>query len=228
MERKIQVNAGDLEHIAAMGIGAVLLTLGVKRRGWGGAILAGAGLGMVGRGLQGYKRVFNAVGLPFEDKPVTLAKRALKIEKHIRIERSPEDLYAFWRKLSNLPSVMQHIVSVQENGRNRSHWVAKAPIGTIVEWDAEIINDVPNELIAWRSFEGSDVDNAGSVHFEPDGHGGTVLKLVIRYTPPADVWGARVAKLFGQDPAKEVEADLLAFKERIEAEGSIRPAGSEL
>src|SRR2546423_15259654 len=117
------------------------------------------------RGAKGYKRLYRIVGKEVPGKPVTLAKRALKIEQAIAVNRPPADLYSFWRNLENLPKVMSHLLSVQQGLDGRSHWVAKAPAVSVVEWDAQVINDLPDELIAWRSLEGSDVDNTGSVHF---------------------------------------------------------------
>src|SRR2546423_9525886 len=155
------------------------------------------------RGAKGYKRLYRIVGKKAPGKPVTLAKRPLKFDQAIAVNRPPADLYSFWRNLENLPKVMSHLLSVQQGLDGRSHWVAKAPAGTVVEWDAQVINDVANELIAWRSLEGSDVDNAGSVHFEALPEGGTRVCVVIRYTPPADILGAKMAKLFGADPEGE-------------------------
>ena len=216
------VNAGDLEHLGVMATGTALVAVGVTKRksaiGW---VLAGLGAAMLVRGSQGYKRLYKLAGRPLPGKPITLAKRAIKIEKTIAINRSPNELYDFWRNLENLPKVMSHLITVRQDLNAISHWVAKAPAGTIVEWDAMIINDIPNELIAWRSLEGSDVDNAGSVHFQPLPEGGTRLSVVIRYTPPADVLGAKVAKLFRADPENEVVQDLKRFKRMMETESLV-------
>src|SRR5262249_43303222 len=118
----------------------------------------------------------------------------------------------------NLPRFMKHLESVQVKGERRSRWMAKAPAGTRVEWDAEITEDRPNELIAWRSLEGADVDNSGSVRFEraPCGRG-AVVRVEMRYSPPAGVIGAGVAKLFGEDPEWQVKDDLRRFKQVMEA-----------
>src|SRR5438034_10305159 len=88
---------------------------------------------------------------------------------------------------------MSHLQSVKVLDDKRSHWVAKGPIGSDAEWDAEIINEIPNELIAWRSVDGSTVDNAGSVHFLPL-RGGTEVRVILRYYPPAGKLGAEIAK----------------------------------
>jgi uncharacterized membrane protein len=103
-------------------------------------------------------------------------------------------------------------------GEGRSHWVAKAPAGTTVEWDAEVYNEKENEMIAWRSLEGSQVDNAGSVHFTPaPGGRGTQVRVVLKYDPPAGVIGAAVARLFGESPAQQIDEDLRRFKQLMEA-----------
>jgi len=217
-----RINAGDLEHLGVLATGTALVAVGVTKRksaiGW---MLTGLGAAMLMRGAQGYKRLYPIIGKSLPGKPVTLARRAIKVEQTIAINRTPEDLYRFWRNLENLPKVMSHLLSVQQGLDGTSHWVAKAPVGTIVEWDAQIINDIPNELIAWRSLEGSDVDNAGSVHFQPMAEGACRVCVVIRYTPPADVLGAGLARLFGADPADEVAQDLKRFKRMMESESLV-------
>jgi uncharacterized membrane protein len=125
---------------------------------------------------------------------------------------------------------MDHLESVTVLDENRSHWVAKAPAGTTVEWDATINNEIDNQLIAWRSLAGADVNNAGSVHFTPLHNGEwTEVRVVLSYDPPAGKLGALVAKMFGEDPSKQVEDDLRRFKQVMEASEvpaeSTQPAG---
>jgi len=136
----------------------------------------------------------------------------------VTINSTPEKLYTFWRNFENLPRFMNHLKSVKVIDDTRSHWVAKGPARAKAEWDAEIINEIPNELIGWRSVDGSRVDNAGSVHFKKRGTGrrGTEVKVVLRYDPPAGGIGAAIAKLFGEDPAHQVQEDLRRLKELIE------------
>jgi uncharacterized membrane protein len=140
-----------------------------------------------------------------------------RVNKSIVINSSPEELYQFWRDFENLPRFMHHLESVRVEGEGRSHWVATAPAGTTVEWDAEITEDRPNELIAWRSLEGADVYNRGSVRFEraPGGRG-TIVRVEIDYDPPGGRLGAAVAKLFGEEPEQQVGSDLRRFKQVIE------------
>jgi uncharacterized membrane protein len=145
------------------------------------------------------------------------ARGAIHVRKSITVNRSPEEVYRFWRDFQNLPRFMQHLESVQVIDNNRSHWVARAPAGTTVEWDAEIVDDRPNELISWRSLEGADVDNRGSISFEsaPAGRG-TVVRVELQYNPPGGVLGATIAKLFGEEPEHQVYDDLHRFKQVVE------------
>jgi uncharacterized membrane protein len=140
-----------------------------------------------------------------------------RLTNSLVINRAPEELYQRWHDFESLPTFMHHLESVSVTGGGRSHWVAKAPAGTTVEWDAEVTEDRPNELIAWRSLEGADVYNAGSVRFEPAaGNRGTVVTVEIEYNPPGGLIGADIAKLFGEDPSQQVYADLRRFKQLVE------------
>jgi uncharacterized membrane protein len=146
------------------------------------------------------------------------ADGAIRVRKTILINRAPEEVYKFWRAFENLPLFMYHLESVQVTGERRSHWVAKAPAGACVEWDAEIVEDRPNEAIAWRTVEGSDVKHSGVVEFEraPGGRG-TFVEVELQYKPPAGVIGAALARLFGKEPGQQVQEDLRRLKQIMEA-----------
>ena len=120
---------------------------------------------------------------------------------------------------------MDHLESVTVLDENRSHWVAKAPVGTRVEWDAVIHNEIENELIAWRSLPKADVNNAGSVHFNSVGEGATEVRVVLSYQPPAGKLGAVVAKLLGEEPSTQVDDDLRRFKQVMET-GEVATTGA--
>jgi len=133
------------------------------------------------------------------------------------VNRTPEEVYQFWRNFRNLPRFMRHLESVEDYGDGRSHWKAKGPAGMEVEWDATIVADVPNEVITWRSLENSDVDNAGAVRFErAPGNRGTIIKVNLEYNPMAGPLGAAVAKLFGEEPEQQLDDDLRRFKQVME------------
>jgi uncharacterized membrane protein len=142
---------------------------------------------------------------------------SVRVEKSIAVNREPQECYAMWRNFENLPRFMRHLESVRLTGGNRSHWVAKAPAGMRVEWDAEVSHDEPNALIAWRSREGSDVENAGAVRFLPAPSGrGTVVSVKMQYKPPAGEIGAAIARIFGEEPEQQVREDLRRFRQVME------------
>ncbi len=152
-----------------------------------------------------------------EDGPVP-ERQGIEVRKSIQINRSPEELYRFWRNFQNLPQFMSNVESVQATGDRRSHWVIKGPAGKRIQWDAEIVEEQENSFIAWRSLEGAQVDNHGSVHFQsaPGGRG-TFVKVRILYNPPGGILGASVAKLFGRAPEQQVHEDLQHLKQIMEA-----------
>jgi uncharacterized membrane protein len=138
------------------------------------------------------------------------------VNKSIVVNASAEEVYSYWRDFENLPRFMRYLESVTVTGEGRSHWVAQAPGGS-VEWDAEVTEDRPNQLISWRSLEGSEVETSGTVSFEPAvGGRGTVIHVQLDYNPPGGPLGALFAKLFGEDPGAQMQIDLRRFKQVIE------------
>ena len=147
----------------------------------------------------------------------------------ITINASPDEVYARWRDFERLPEFMYHLESATAAGAGRWHWVAKGPAGTTVEWDAEVTEDVAGQSIAWRSVEGSSVDNAGSVRFRPaPGGRGTEVHVEIDYSPPGGAIGSAVDKVFGEEPNQQLADDLRRFKQLIEAGEIARSDGSPL
>ncbi len=145
------------------------------------------------------------------------AGAGVKVEHSITVNRSADELFSFWRNVENLPLVMRHLESVTRTGPGISRWVARGPLSKTVEWEAQIFNERPNELISWRSLEGSEVDTAGSIHFQPAPDGrGTEVRVVLKYNPPLGKLGSSVAWLFGSSAEKEIEADLQRFKLAME------------
>jgi uncharacterized membrane protein len=145
----------------------------------------------------------------------------------ITIKRPVEDVYRFWRDFTNLPSFMIHLVSVEPSGNGRSHWTANAPAGRTVEWDAEVVEDKPNERISWRSLEGSQVATTGSVRFTPTlRNDGTEVRVELSYDPPGGALGKLVAKLFGEEPQQQITDDLRRLKQVLETGEVVRTEGS--
>jgi uncharacterized membrane protein len=215
------LNVGDTERLASALGGGALAAYGLSRGTLGGLALAVLGGSLVQRGVTGHCSLYGALGVNTAEKHGARASipatHGVKVEHSITVLRPREELFRFWRNFENLPRVMRHLESVRNTGGNRSHWVARGPLGTRFEWDAEVITEKENELIGWRSLEGSEVDTAGSVHFIPaPGNRGTEVKVVLKYDPPAGKVGAAVARLFGQAPEQEIQEDLRRFKSVME------------
>jgi uncharacterized membrane protein len=206
-------NVGNIERIATAIGGGLLIVYGAKRRTPAGigAALAGAGLAL--RSATGHCPGYAAMGLSSAE-----SDRKLHLEKAVTIYRTADELYGYWRQFEDLPTFMEHLQSVVSLGEDRWHWVTNGPAGRVVEWDAEVTEDQPGRLIAWRSLPGSEVETSGVVRFEaaPGGRG-TVVHVTMDYTPPAGLLGAVVAKVFGEDPERQVEEDLRHFKQIMEA-----------
>lgn len=140
-----------------------------------------------------------------------------KIERSVTINRSPDELYSFWRRLENLPRFMSHIESISDQGDGISHWAMKTSHGRTLEWDARLIEDKPGQMLSWQSLEGADVDNAGSVWFTPaTGGRGTVVKVAMKYSPPGGKVGAIMAKLLGDSAEKQLAEDMFRLKALLE------------
>lgn len=223
-----ETNLSEVERWASAIGGGALAVYGVTRllsgSSLGGAVLALVGGALVYRGTTGHCNMYEALGINTArsegtDNPVVSvsATRGIKVEKSIEINKSPEEVFRFWRMFENLPRFMNHLESVTTTPSGRSHWVARAPAGTTVEWDAEVYNEKEGELIAWRSLDGADVDNAGSVRFDQAAGGrGTLVRVTLRYDPPGGALGAAVARLFGENPEQQIEEDLGRLKQVME------------
>lgn len=213
------VNVGPAERLASLVGGGILAAYGLSRGKASGMALALAGGALAYRGFTGHCSTYSLLGISSAyHRPGTSipSGQGVKIEESATIQRPANELFAFWRKLDNLPRVMRHLVSVTETGHKTSHWVAEGPTGN-VEWDAEIITERNNELIGWRSLEGSEVSTSGSVHFQPaPGNRGTEIKVVLSYKPPAGRIGAALAWLMGRDPQQEIREDLRNFQRMME------------
>jgi uncharacterized membrane protein len=153
----------------------------------------------------------------------TTAGGAVRIHRSITVGAPPDRLYAFWRDFTHLPHFMRRLESVQPVDERRSHWTAVGPRGARVEWDAEITQDRANELIAWRTTEGSDVHHEGAVRFMPaTGGRGTVVKVDMHYAIPGGALGAAIATLLGEEPGGHLQDDLRRFKQLIEVGEIVR------
>jgi uncharacterized membrane protein len=235
LDRHMLINAlsdsdrtlADWENSAFTLGGALLFLAGATRRSLPGAFLAVTAMPLLYRGLTGRWPGLFAPDTPSDDTRVALGgDRGFHVREAIRLERPVEDVFRFWRHLENLPRFMTYLEEVTEDGTGRSHWVAIGPGGLRVEWDAEIINEVENRVLGWRSLPESEVVTAGSVTFDRvrDGRS-TQVTVHLQYAPPAGRAGALVASLFGRAPSQTIRQDLQRFKQLLEA-GELAQSGS--
>jgi uncharacterized membrane protein len=215
-------NISDVEKWLSLAAGGGLLIYGLARfRRRGGWLLAAVGSALVERGATGHCRIYEALNVNTagtgEDTRRALGGPAgVIVEEAVVIHRPVEELYRFWRNLENLPRFMRHLESVERITDTLSRWRATGPGGTSVEWTAEVINEVANKVIGWRSIEGSDVVSAGSVNFEELAPGQTRVRVRMQYSPPGGKVGAALARLLGRDAGTEIREDLDRFKQLIE------------
>jgi len=212
-------SVADAKNWLALGTGALLLIVGASRRSLIGACLAASSAPLLYRGVTGrWPDVLSGHVPPDSTRAALAGERGFHVRESVRLELPVADVYRFWRRLENLPRFMTHLHRVTETPDGRSHWVAAGPAGLTVEWDAEVINEVENEVIGWRSLPGSDVVTAGSVNFNTARDGrSTQVSVHLQYAPPAGKAGALIASLFGREPSQTIREDLRHFKQLLEA-----------
>src|SRR5215831_2911277 len=220
-------NIGDGQRLLSIVAGLGFIIRGLKRPSVFGVILGMTGMSLVYRGACGYCPALAVMEIdangddrkpkrPGPRKMIT--ERATTIRGTIVINRPSAELYRFWRSFDNLPRVMSHLQSVFVINNRLSYWVGQTLVGgPTVEWDAEIVHDIENERIDWRSLADADLDHTGSVELAPSADGqSTTLTLTLYYVLPTGHFGTTVAEIFGEDPEDKIAQDLQRFKERIE------------
>ncbi|QSJ15779.1 cyclase [Nostoc sp. UHCC 0702] len=206
-----QGEAGEVERWASLIGGGALVLMGLRQGSLRGVLTALAGGGLLYQGATKQSTIQQAQEAMGINKPI-------KVEKTVTINKPADELYRFWHNFENLPTFMKHLKFVKVYNEKRSHWIANAPLGNNVEWDADILEDRENEFISWASVEGADVDNSGFVRFQKaPGDRGTEVKVVLEYNLPGGALAAAVAKIFGEEPEQQIGDDLRRFKMLMEA-----------
>ena len=227
----------NANRVIAVGTGAALLAYGAVRRSPAGAWIAAASVPFFYRAFAGHwpepfrsghwPEPFRSLGANGNTKRALSGDRGVHVREAVRLELPIHEVFTFWRRFENLPRFMRHLNSVREEGAGRSHWVAVGPLGFAVEWDADLINEVEDTVIAWRSLPGSDVTTAGSVNFDSvRGGRETQVTVNLQYAPPAGKAGAFVATLFGREPSQTIREDLRLLKQILEAGEIARAAAA--
>ncbi|MBA3351352.1 MAG: DUF2892 domain-containing protein [Blastocatellia bacterium] len=219
-------NVNNPERVASAVAGGAMLAYGIKHGGLTGTLLSAVGAGMLFRGATGHCPAYDAMGVNTADNsqssgrsPFTrgsLLSGKVHVTKALTINKSPAELYEFWRNFENLPIFMNHLESVTKTDEKTSHWKAKAPLGQTVEWDAEVTSDIPNQRIGWKSLEGAFIPNSGVVEFLPTRDRGTELKITMIYEAPGGKLGEWIAWALGEEPSLQIAEDLRRFKSLME------------
>ncbi len=217
-------------------IGGTILTVfgavvGIARRNPAGILVSLLGGGLIYQGTTGYSPLYRLLGT---NRAVRTNTQSVSVPQgqgeHVSavvvINRPVDELYSIWRNFQNLPQIMSHLEKVEVQDNQHSRWTVKSPVGTNVSWDAEIINDVENEVIGWRSLANAQVGNAGSVRFReaPYRKGSTEVRVTLEYVAPVQKLGVAVAKWLGQNPEQQLQDDLERFKMYLEND-EFKPAG---
>jgi uncharacterized membrane protein len=232
-DRHGRINIGRTERWLSLIAGGALAAYAIRRRTGASGAAALAGSALMYRGATGHCHVYQTLGINRSGYHATElgtgviadrgsdtrsrlgGQRGTLVDETVTINRPIAEVYRFWRNFENLPRFMRHLESVAMREAGISHWVAKGPAGTTVEWDARVIHDVDDKVIGWQSLEGSEVAMAGSVNFD-ETPGGTRVRVRLQYSPPAGKLGSAIAWLFGEEPSQQIREDLRRFKALLE------------
>jgi len=204
----MQSNWAPATRLLAALTGGALMGLGLRRRDALGLAAGTLGFGLMARGTTNLemRRILGVGG----------GRRAIDLYKTININAPVERVFEFWRNSHNFPHFMTNVREVRDLGNGRSQWTVAGPAGFLVKWNAALTEFIPNKIIAWKSEPGSAVANAGIVRFDPNDGVGTRITVRMTYNPPAGAIGHAFAKVFGADPKREMDQDLLRMKTMIE------------
>ena len=190
------------------GSAGALVGLGsLRQKGLIGAVGGLAGAALVARAVLNEK-MRKILGVDGSDD-------LFEVHKSLHVDAPVKAVFSFWNRVDNFPHFMRNVYEVVDRGSGRSHWTVSGPAGTTVEWEAEVVDRVENELIAWRTVEESSVHHAGVIQFAEEGENRTRVDVRLTYTPPGGAIGHAVATLFGADPKHELDEDLARMKTMI-------------
>lgn len=210
---KSGINVSNVERIASVLAGSYFIYCSLKDKPRNISKIASGGL-LVYRGLTGHCPVYEAAG----KKRLSDPSHNITIATSVLVNRPIDTVYAFWRRLENLPLFMTHLKSVKQKDGGKSDWEAYIPggLGTSIHWEAKIVDEKPGEEISWTSLENSTIDNKGRVTFEDADVLGTRVNVMISYEAPFGIAGEKVMSLFNRKFEKMIRKDILNFKYYIE------------
>lgn len=214
-------NVGDRERTISLLAGAGSLLVGLRRGGTHGLLMSALGGYLAYRGVTGHCPAYSYFGMNTSrpgDSLLSGRPTSLHLTTGVTIERSPEELYQVWRDFTYLPTFMRYLNSVTPTGDSRTHWIADLPVAGQLEWDSEVVQDDPNERIAWRSVEDSDIEQRGEIRFQPaPGDRGTEVELDLHYAAPGGQLTKAAGSLINAVTEEVVREDLRRFKHLMES-----------
>lgn len=216
------INISRKERDISLVGGLTFLVIALMRPKKLGLFMGPLGLNLLYRGLTGHSWIYSLFGInrAVHDEEMNISvphQQGIRTTSSITINRPPNEVYAFWRDFSNLPQFMPHLEAVITQNATLSHWKVRGPVGMNIEWDAEIINDVANEVIGWRSLENPYVDHAGSVRFKPaPANQGTEVSVEMEYLPIGGKISAVINALVGTSPEQQIRDALIRLKQVLE------------
>ena len=206
---------GGMRGVSLAG-GAALSLYGLMSRRSPLGLAAGvAGVALLARG-TGRRTISNVLSAASPARPVV-------VEKTIRIDASPEHVFDMFSHYENFPRFMSNVIEVRDLGERRSHWVVRGPAGTHFQWNALLTEHARPRRLAWESEPGAEVQQTGSILFEPF-RSGTRVTVHMSYRPPAGAVGHAIASLLGKDPKRQMDEDLARMKTLVER-GAMSQAG---
>ncbi len=217
-----RVNVGTVERVVSALGGMALAYAGYRKGGVAGVALGVAGAGLATRGATGHCPMYKQLHISTTADPVGVTphdyyKHGVRVEESVTIQQPIGQVFAFWRNFENLARFMRHLKSVTVGADEQSHWVVEGPAGKDIEWDAVVINEEPDRLIAWQSLPGAMVNHTGSVRFKQAAAGrGTEVHVIFEYLPPAGKVGVAIARILGKTPGMEVRSDLRRLRQLLE------------
>jgi uncharacterized membrane protein len=215
------VNVNQLERGASALLGGALLIFSLKRRSPAGAVLTLAAGELLYRGISGHCHLYQILGLSTTDgrqwQEAGAPADAMQVERSITIGKPADQLYRIWREPGNLSQIMGHFAEVTAVSENHMHWLVRGPLGQSRQWDVQVVEDHPGELLHWESLEGAELPNEGTVRFHPaPSDWGTEVTLRLRFRVPGGAIGAAAVKLLPVAPSLLVSKALRRFKSLVE------------
>ena len=188
--------------------GVGLVGAGLLRRDRLGSLLRLGGVAMLARDVanQPLKRLLG----------IGAGKKAIEVQKTLTVQAPVEDVFDLWVNCDSFPLFMAHLQRVEPLGEGRYRWVARGPAGLPMSWEAEVTELIPNQRIAWTSLPGAAIANEGVVQFDETLEGDTRIDIKLAYNPPGGLIGHALAALFGVDPKRAMDEDLVRFQSLIE------------